>query len=61
MLAVYDRSDPGVAKAIIVAGSDFEGTSPEVVLARDLVTPTTGGGAESKVDPDRSDEVGDTV
>ena len=24
-LAVYDRSDPGAARAIIVAGSDFEG------------------------------------
>ena len=26
-LAVYDRSDPGAARAKIVAGSDFEGTS----------------------------------
>ena len=26
-LAVYDRSDPGAARVIIVAGSDFEGTS----------------------------------
>ena len=25
-LTVYDRSDPGAARAIIVAGSDFEGT-----------------------------------
>ena len=29
-LAVYDRSDPGAARAIIVAGSDFEGTSPKL-------------------------------
>ena len=27
-LAVYDQSDPGAAKVIIVAGSDFEGTFP---------------------------------
>ena len=26
-LAVYDRSDPGAARVIIVAGSDYEGTS----------------------------------
>ena len=29
-LAVYDRSDPGAAIVIIVAGSDFEGTSPKL-------------------------------
>ena len=29
-LAVYDRSDPGAARVIIVAGSDFEGTSPKL-------------------------------
>ena len=29
-LAVYDRSDPGAARMIIVAGSDFEGTSPNL-------------------------------
>ena len=29
-LAVYDRSDPGSARVIIVAGSDFEGTSPKL-------------------------------
>ena len=52
-LAVYDRSDPGAARAIIVAGSDFE--------VQDLDVPTTGGGVESNVDPDRGDEVGDTV
>ena len=26
-LAVYDGSDPGAARVIIVAGSEFEGTS----------------------------------
>ena len=29
-LEVYDRSDPGAARALNVAGSDFEGTSPKV-------------------------------
>ena len=29
-VAVYDRSDPGAARAIIVAGSDFDGTSPKL-------------------------------
>ena len=30
MLASYDRSDPVAVRAIIVAGSDFEGTSPKL-------------------------------
>ena len=29
-LAMYDRSDPGAARAIIVAGSDLEETSPKL-------------------------------
>ena len=29
-LAVYDRADPAAARMIIVAGSDFEGTSPKL-------------------------------
>ena len=29
-LAMYDRSDPRAARAIIVAGSDFKGTSPKL-------------------------------
>ena len=36
-LAVYDRSDPGTARAIILAGSDFEGTSPKLFLPETLV------------------------
>ena len=36
-LAVYDRSDPGVARVIIVAGSDFEGTSPKLFWPKTLV------------------------
>ena len=36
-LAVYDRSDPGAARVIIVAGSDFEGTSPKLFLPETLV------------------------
>ena len=36
-LAVYDRSDPGAARVIIVAGSDFEGTSPKLFWPKTLV------------------------
>ena len=38
-LAVYDRADPAAARVVIVAGSDFEGTSRtsrEVVLTGDF-------------------------
>ena len=36
-LAAYDRSDPGAARVIIVAGSDFEGTSPKLFRPENLV------------------------
>ena len=36
-LAVYDRSDPGAARVIIVAGSDFEGTSLKLFWPETLV------------------------
>ena len=36
-LAVYDRSDTGAARAIIVAGSDIEGTSPKLFWPETLV------------------------
>ena len=36
-LAVYDRSDPAAARVIIVAGSDFEGTSPKLFWPETLV------------------------
>ena len=36
-LAVYDRSDPRAARAIIVAGSDFEETSPKLFWPEKLV------------------------
>ena len=36
-LAVYDRSDPGAARVIIVAGSYFEGTSPKLFWPETLV------------------------
>ena len=36
-LAVYDRTDPGAARVIIVAGSDFEGTSPKIFWPETLV------------------------
>ena len=36
-LAIYDRSDPGAARVIILAGSDFEGTSPKLFWPETLV------------------------
>ena len=36
-LAVYDCSDPGAARANIMAGSDFEGTSPKLFWPETLV------------------------
>ena len=36
-LAVYDRSDPGSARVIIVAGSDFDGTSSKLFWPETLV------------------------
>ena len=36
-LAVYDRADPAAAKVIIVAGSDFEGTSPKLFWPETLI------------------------
>ena len=36
-LAVYDRADPAAARLIIVAGSDFEGTSPKLFWPETLV------------------------
>ena len=36
-LAVYDRADPADARVIIVAGSDFEGTSPKLFWPETLV------------------------
>ena len=36
-LAVYDRADPAAARVIIVAGSDFEGTSPKLFWPEILV------------------------
>ena len=37
ILAVCDRSDPGAARVNIVAGSDFEGTSPKLFWPEALV------------------------
>ena len=36
-LALYDQSDPGEARVIIVVGSDFEGTSPKLFWPETLV------------------------
>ena len=36
-VAVYDRSDPGAARVVIVAGSDFKGTSPKLFWPETLL------------------------
>ena len=36
-LAVYDRADPAATRVIIVAGSDFEGTSPKLFWPETLI------------------------
>ena len=36
-LAVYDRADPAAARVVIVAGSDFEGTSPKLFRPEVLI------------------------
>ena len=36
-LAVYDRADPAAARVVIVAGSDFEGTSPKSFWPETLI------------------------
>ena len=58
---MYDRSDPGAARAIIVAGSDFEGTSPKLFLARNPSEPAAWSGTEPNVDHGGGYEVGDAV
>ena len=36
-LAVYDRADPAAARVVIIAGSDFEGTSPKLFWPETLI------------------------
>ena len=36
-LVVYDRADPAAARVVIVAGSDFEGTSPKLFWPETLI------------------------
>ena len=36
-LAVYDRADPAAARVVIVAGSDFKGTSPKLFWPETLI------------------------
>ena len=36
-MAVYDRADPAAARVVIVAGSDFEGTSPKLFWPETLI------------------------
>ena len=59
-LVVYDRSEPGAARAIIMAGSDLRERF-EIVFARNAGISITRRGAKSDVDSDCSDKVKDSV
>ena len=48
-LAVYDRADPAAARVIIVAGSDFEGTSPKLFWPETLVYSLPGAELNQKL------------
>ena len=50
-LAVFDRSDRGAARAIIVAGADFEGTSPKLFWPETLVYLLTGAQLNQMLTP----------
>ena len=41
-LAVYDRADPAAARVVIVAGSDFEETSPKLFWPETLISSLPG-------------------
>ena len=60
-LAVYDRSDPGAARVIIVAGSDFEGTSPKLFWPENISVFAAWCGIKSDADPGVSDQIGDAL
>ena len=55
-LAFYDRADPAAARVVIVAGSDFEGTSPfffagdsDILFARSRTKPDVNSSGGNKV------------
>ena len=59
-LAVYDRADPAAARVVIVAGSDFEGTSPKLFWPDSDIC-LAGSGAKKDVDPGGGNKVGDAL
>ena len=60
-LAVNDRSDPGAASKIIVAGSDFEWTSPKFFLPRNPSVSAAWSRIDPDVDPGGGNEIGDAL
>ena len=60
-LAVYDRSDPGAARAIIMAESDIEGTSPKLFWPEAPSVSASWSGIEPNVDTDGGYKIGDAV
>ena len=60
-LAVYERADPAAARVIIVAGSDFDGTSPKLFSAENPGILDSRCRVELDVDPGGSDKVRDAL
>ena len=58
---MYDRSDPGAARAINVAGSDFEGFETEIILARNSNVPAAWIGTKPDADHGAGYEIGNAV
>ena len=50
-LAVYGRADPAAARVIIVAGSEFEGTSPKLFWSETLVYSLPGAELNQMLTP----------
>ena len=59
--AMYDRSDPGAARGIIVAGTNFEGTSPKLFWPETLVYLLPGAEFNKMLTLVVTHEIGDAV
>ena len=60
-LAVYDRADPAAARVIIVAGSDFEGTSPKLFWPETSIYSLPGAELNQMSNPGGRDKIRDAL
>ena len=58
---MYNRSDPGVARVIIMAGLDFEGTSPKIFWPETPSVAPAWSGIEPNVDSGGGYKMGDAM